>query len=453
MKVLKKIARYVIIFLISLTGILLLFIAFSIAPLDRTPMSETEAYARMMARVDSLDQLVIPRSQGPLSVGFGKVNLTPPFKTATAGYGKRRGMPFTSVHDSVFVRALVLGNKTQRVAIVSADLLIIPPAVTEVLNTKLKSIGFSLDNTFLGAIHTHNSIGNWGKGAAGLLYGAYEDTVVNFIADAIVRSIETASQNLVSSKIYYKQVAMPAPVDNRLLDGGPEDPLTRAIEIQRSDSSRLLLMTYTAHATCLFSADMELSRDYPGRLVDVMEESGYDFSMFMAGAVGSHGCHAPEMGYNCINWMADEISREYLHSKDSLHEVSDPTLYMKRVKLELADPQVKISEKWKVRTWLFRAALGEYPVYLNALRIGDIVMLGVPCDYSGEFNFELDSLARSLHGRIITTSFNGGYIGYVTPVKYYDRKHYETQLMNWYPPGNGEYITYCLEKLARTISK
>ncbi len=67
------------------------------------------------------------------------------------------------MHDSIYVRSLVIDNGTQRVAIVSADLLIIPPTVTALLEMELPTIGFTLDNTYLGATHSHNSIGNWAK--------------------------------------------------------------------------------------------------------------------------------------------------------------------------------------------------------------------------------------------------------------------------------------------------
>ena len=81
------------------------------------------------------------------------------------------------------------------------------------------------------------------------------------------------------------------------------------------------------------------------------------------------------------------------------------------------------------------------------LRIGDLVMLGTPCDFSGEFNASIDSVAHHHGLKTMVTSFNGGYIGYVTPGKYYDVDHYETQLMNWYAPGTGDYIRDCLEKI------
>jgi neutral ceramidase len=451
MPLVKRFLRVLRFILLSLIALLLVFLAVSIAPLDRTPITQYDVYQRMMTRLDSLHQYEIPAPKHAIASGFGKVNITPSFKTATAGYGKRRGKLFSAVHDSIFIRAIVLDNGSQKVAIVSADLLIIPPSVTQLLKTRLPKIGFTMNSTYLGAIHSHNSIGNWAKGAAGLLYGSYEEKVVNLIVDGIIESIKLASENVLPSKIFESKISVPLPVENRLVTDGPEDPYLRSLEIRRSDRTKALLMTYTAHATCLFSADMELSRDYPGKLVDVMEANGYNFVMFMAGAVGSHGCHSPKASYQCIDWMAESISEKFASARDSSEMISDSTLAMVNIPLELGDPQMKISENWKVRSWLFRAAMGEYPVSISALRIGNEIMLATPCDYSGEFDAKLDSVASIHHKHIMVTSFNGGYIGYVTPEKYYDRNHYETQLMNWYPPGNGEYITNCLVKLVEVM--
>ena len=44
------------------------------------------------------------------------------------------------------------------------------------------------------------------------------------------------------------------------------------------------------------------------------------------------------------------------------------------------------------------------------------------------------------------------YMGYITPDKYYDVDHYETQLMNWYGPGNGAYMNKCIEQLILKVA-
>ncbi len=448
---LRTLFRYLLLTVIGIVSFVILFVLFSVAPVDRTPVTELDAYTQMMHQLDTLDIAPVKPDHG-FVVGFGKVNITPAEPISTAGYGSRKGQPYYNVHDSIYIRSMVIDNGAARVAIVAADLLIIPPTVTRVLDAKLRTIGFSLQNTYLGATHSHNSIGHWGEGATKFIYGAYEDSVVQFIADGIVRSISVAMKSGLPATL--RQGAMPVPdaVRNRLIDNGEVDPLLRVIEVERSDSSRLVMMSYTAHATCLSQRTVELSRDYPGMLVDALESRDYDFAMFLAGAVGSHTESAPSANWECMRWMADEITDVFFAQRRTLEVVQDSTLVMTTVPLSLSDPQVKIDPDWKLRAWLFRAAFGEYDTFLTALRIGDVVMLGTPCDFSGEFDASLDSIAQQRGYDAMVTSFNGGYIGYLTPKQYYDVDHYETQLMNWYAPGTGNYVRDCLARLMTAVT-
>jgi len=445
-RILRSVLRGFAVFALLLLFLLLI----SVAPINRSPNRE-HLYQKMESDINALAKP--ERSVHGFSIGFSKENITPNHPTATAGYGRRLGKLSTGVRDSIFVRTIVVENGSERIAIVSADLLIIPPTVTEVLARELPEIGFSLDNTYLTAVHTHNSVGNWGKGLLGILYGSYEDSIVHFIADGIKLSIERALANTLPSTLKEGFIPLKEAVHNRLIHDGPVDSLLRVVEIQRSDSSKLLLMSFTAHATCLYSRDLELSRDYPGKLVDLMEDEGYTFAMFMAGAVGSHTGSAPEQGEPCTDWMASEISRGFLANKAGLTSVSDSTLIMHRVPLLLDDPQAKILKNWRLRPWLFNLVFGDYAQYLTILRLGNIIFMGTPCDFSGEFDRSLDATAADHGLHLMITSFNGGYIGYVTPDKYYDVDHYETQLMNWYGPGNGEYMKRCMEALMVTVIK
>lgn len=446
---LKRVARFILLFLAACLIFIVLFFAISVVPIDRH-VDRTALYTEMKHRIDSLDTDT-PKHPDSFKIGFARENMTPSYRTATAGYGKRMGRLFESVHDSIYVRTMVIDNGVNRVAIVSADLLIIPPTVTEVLEKELPKIGFTLDNTYLGAIHSHNSIGNWGKGAMTILYGSYDEAVVRFIVDKITASIQRASANMLPAVLKTGAIPLPNAVHNRLIDNGPVDSLLRVVEVHRSDSSKLLLMSFTAHATCLYSNDLQLSRDYPGKLVDTLEGNGYSFVMFMAGAVGSHTSTVPEQGWPCVEDMATAVSQGFLTHRDRLSPIKDSTLVMHRVPLLLGDPQVKVSRDWRLRPWLFNWAFGDYPEYLTVLRLGSVVMVGTPCDYSGQLDPALDSLAASHGLSAMVTSFNGGYIGYVTPTEYYDEDHSETQLMNWYGPGNAEYMEDCLERLMMTV--
>jgi hypothetical protein len=446
----RKFLRFIGITLGTVVALVLILAVIAIVPGE--PHAD---YARLSEKMnDSIEKANTDTARvgGSFAVGFSKVSLTPPEPAATAGYGKRLGKQYKSIHDSVYVRCLVIDNGVRRVAIVSADLLIIPPSVTALLEQELPGIDFSLDNTYLGATHSHNSIGNWARGIPGVLYGSYKRSIVRFITDQIKISIYEAAKNLQPAVIKMDSVSMPEGVYNRVTDGGPVDPMLRFLKIERTDSSKLLLLSYTAHATCLFSRDLQLSGDYPGKLTQLLESKGYALAMFMAGAVGSHGPAAPEPSWHCVDWMAAQISEKVQSPDIRWHNVTDSTIEMHRVPLALGDAQPEILPDWSLRPWVFRVGFGEYPTFISALRIGNIVFLSTPCDFSGEFNFSIDALAASENVFPIVTSFNGGYIGYLTPEKYHDIDHYETQIMNWYGSGSGEYVKEALEKLMLSVT-
>jgi hypothetical protein len=447
LRILKKISRIALRVFLGLLGCIVVFLIFAIGRVDRTPASEFEGYKKTFQEVDQFNFKINIPQDSLLLVGFSKINLTPAEPVALAGYGNRKGKHYTKVADSVFVRTMVIDNGVSKIAIVTADLLLIPPKVTETLQKKLPSIGFSIENVFLGATHTHNSIGNWGEGAAGFIYGAFDEEMIDFIAYRIIESVQGANKRKVQSRLKFGKVSNSDAVENRLIKGGPEDPYLRLLEVQRDDSVKLLLMTYSAHATCLYSRDLELSADYPGKLVSEVEKSGYDFAMFMAGAVGSHKPAAPKSGWVCFDWMADELLKSIHQSKEKFVPVKNSTISTSRIQLHLSDPQVKLSNNFAVRSWVFRTALGEYPVYINTVRVGDLTLMGVPADFSGQFSSSLDSIAALNSINLITTSFNGGYVGYLTPGKYYENKYFETQFMNWYAPGTGEFVSDVMKKI------
>ena len=131
----------------------------------------------------------------------------------------------------------------------------------------------------------------------------------------------------------------------------------------------------------------------------------------------------------------------------TLNPVEDQGIGFHRVPLLLGKQQIKVLPNWRVRQWLSLWLMGEHVPSLTVLHLGNLVMLGAPCDYSGLLTGPLYQEAREKNKFAFVTSFNGGYIGYITPDEYFDVERYETQTMNWYGPGNGSYIQACLNKM------
>ena len=76
-----------------------------------------------------------------------------------------------------------------------------------------------------------------------------------------------------------------------------------------------------------------------------------------------------------------------------------------------------------------------------------MLLLGTPCDFSGELALQLQSSWHKEELEIVCTSFNGDYIGYVVPQKYYFLNEYETQVMGFYGLYTAPYMTEMLRRL------
>jgi neutral ceramidase len=424
----------------------LLFVAVTVAPVDETLPANQPFYTDMLDRIDSLTGVSPPTDTGKLAVGFGKASITPSYPTATAGYVKRKGKPFSGIRDSVCVRTIALQQAGRLYFVISLDMLIVPPLLYEQLASNLPLSGYSINQVFLGATHTHNSIGQWDDSMVGEIYaGDYHTALMDFLVQQIVQSIKMAKADLKPAAIHYGAIAVREAVTNRLIRNGPVDSLLHVVEVNREDGTKGILTSFTAHATCLSSADLRLSRDYPGELVDLLESNGYSFAMFMAGAVGSHAPIREKDGDTKIKKMGDLLFAA-VH-RASLKPAGEQWIQLVWVPLSLGMQQVKVLPGWRVRSWLSERVMGEHKAYLSMLKIGNLVMLGTPCDFSGMLTLPVYQQAEKQELHAFITSFNGGYIGYITPDSYYNLDKYETQTMNWYGPGNGSYLQDCLKRM------
>jgi neutral ceramidase len=428
-------------------GVMLLLVLLAmpvlLTTIDHTPVKQMPYYQDWKREIADFDAHTSDSVEN-LRTGWAKINITPDVPRSMAGYGKRSFKPYESVNDSVYIRVMFLTNGLNKAFIVSSDLLITPPSVVTLLEQKLKATDIPIDQIYFGATHTHSSVGGWGGKVTGMLFaGSYDAQIVENLAEAMFAAVIQARQHPVETQVIYHEAIDSLHVRNRLVGSeGAIDPEIRSIEFNTSNGSRAILSTYAAHSTILSASNMVLSRDFPGVLVDTLEGKQYDFAMYMAGAVGSM---APQVtGKDDLDRMKKQVQGidSAMHNSVRVSTTQkQPVLQAATLKFPLREPTPRISASWNVglRTWVFKSLFGDYEPQIKVLRIGHILMVGMPADYSGELIPELDIYAKSKGLDLIVTSFNGGYIGYVTPDRYYDRDLYETVIMNWYGPYNGAY--------------
>ncbi|GAB3932138.1 neutral/alkaline non-lysosomal ceramidase N-terminal domain-containing protein [Larkinella terrae] len=434
---------------LGLIAAILLFLAVSLAPVDDQPYRKTDYYH--YTRQQLLDLAPPPNPTAGLRAGWAKVNLTPSFTTPTGGYGARKGKHWTTVSDSIYVRTFVLNNGNTKVAVIALDLLITPPTVTEQLKKRLPEIGFRWENVFTGAIHSHNTLGGWAPGLVGELFaGDFDQRVVDHITDAVLKSIVLAEKQLAPVEVGFSEIDAPDLVYNRMNDEGKVDGEIRLLKLKKNTGESALLCTFGGHATIFRAADYQyLSRDYPGALVDRLEKQSGGFVAFMAGSVGSTGSKTKpgKDEFATIRTYADTLTARISPTLPKLKTKPDSTLELLTLPLQLREPQARVTDDWRVRGWFFHTVYGDYPSDLKALRIGRTVLLGTPCDFSGELVAELRQQADRKGLNLMVTSFNGGYVGYITPDKYYHKEAYETLTMNWFGPENGAYFVEMMKGL------
>jgi len=437
MKFLKILAKTILIIVILMA--ILFLVLFK--KIDRTPYNQTEHYKKWKFELSNFKPVKL-NSNEDFQVGWSKVNITPPAPGPMAGYGNRRGKFYESVHDSVFVRVISIKNQNKEVFLLSADLLIIPPNVTTLLYKKLDSLGMSKENFHLSATHTHNSIGGWGETITGKLFaGKYNPEIENFLVDKFLEAILNSKKNQIAARIIYAEAVDNEDIRNRLgLEGGKVDPEIRTLLINRKDGSRGHLVSYGAHSTILDSQTMLLSRDYSGVLVDSLEKNRVQFAIFMAGAVGSMGpVPRGNDDFDELNNQAMSIIKKLPNVYADSLEISDLQSYS--LSLPLRKPNPKIFKNWGLRSWVFDILFGKAENNISITKINNTLMIGLPCDFSGELMANLDLYAKQKGLDLIVTGFNGGYIGYVTDDAHFDKELYETTTMAWYGYQNGAYFS------------
>ncbi|MFD2999602.1 neutral/alkaline non-lysosomal ceramidase N-terminal domain-containing protein [Pontibacter toksunensis] len=433
--------------------LLLLFPACIVQRIDRTPYQETDYYKETLANLNSGPATVT--TGDTLEVGWAKVNITPPAPAPLAGYGKRLGMDYKEVHDTAWVRTFAFDNGQTEAYFVSLDLLIVPMLILQELEKEYPKLGLKPEQVYLSATHSHTSFGGWGrKIGIKLLAGDYEKEIVQQLTQQIVQSIQLARKNLEPTRIGYGSANAASLVNNRLTKSREDrDTELRFLKFERPDGTIAILSFFSAHPTTLPSMQPILSRDYPGVLVDDLEER-VEFAAFSAGAVGSHSpVYFQREPFEGAEEVGERLAALLRHE---LHQVETSfirTLGYNRVPLLLPEPQWRISKNLRLAPTLFNWLFGKHPAYVTSLQIGDVVLLGAPADYSGEFMDELMYTATQEGLQVIATSFNGGYIGYVTPAEHYNLDKYETRSMSFFGPHSGDYLTEVLQLLLRQHDK
>lgn len=419
-----------------------------IGPIDRTSLSEQPFYKSMRAQLDSL-QFATSVSKNQLKAGWIKINITPEQSMPMAGYRLRDN--FESVHDSLYARVMVLNAADHPIYLISVDLLLFPP----ILKQKLEDHFNATQNRpflYLGATHTHNGIGCWHDSVVGnIVLGNYSESWVEETKDKIITAIAITEGSLLPASISYWESDAREYAENRLKPGAPHDGMLRGIKLTRSDSTQSHLISFSAHATSISKKSKSLSGDYPAAVIDSLTKATNSFGIFMAGMVGSHrltGIRQEE--FDLVAEAGGVISKK-IESASTPNKMDSVQFVTAHVPIQFGPSQLRITKDWKLRDWIFSWLVNPLQGELTYLQINDIILIGTPCDFSGEiFIKHINEIAEQQNKKVIITSFNGDYVGYITEDEHYETLEKEEVMgLNWVGPYYGNYFTEMINTLLK----
>jgi len=390
-------------------------------------------------------------SAGDLRAGAARVDLTPPLdiKPTLGGYGARMSKPAEGVHDRVFAKALVLSDGPQRFALVTADVLAFPPGFKAAVVEALAGAGWKSEHLLLLPSHSHTSIDMSAlhtKNTLGIpQIGVFHQKLFDLTVARLAQVVTDAGKDLGPVAVGTQRVALPGWNRNRRKGNTACDPDLTVTRIDRSDGRPLaVLVQFTAHPTFMAPQDMTFSGDFPGHLQRTMEALiGQGVSvMFYNGAQGDQSPVArPDSGGNWEKaerfgremgiraWREWEKIRPSPSAALAFHAevIPLPAHAWHADFMKTGGAEYGISEKLAAR---FLSVLFPAKTHSTALRLGDLLIVGVPGEMTAELGISLKSRVREATGapHVVVGGLADEWISYILSPEQYRKGGYEASV-------------------------
>lgn len=452
----------------ALIVIIIILLFGALDNVDYSPYFNSNYYNKTRLRLDSISGR-LSLAKGEVQVGFGKENITPGLgaeednpetgvfkEIPLAGFGSRKGTFSKGIHDSLFVKAVAIRVEEQLLVLVGSDMLIVPSNISEgVSRIVSEKMGINRNQLFFSATHTHSSVGAWSGGYVGKEFaGSFNPNVVQWLIQQFSKAIENAIEDLKPGKIGSGSFEASDFISNRLVGEIGEKNSEFIFMIARQNSGkRAILGSFDAHATTLGGWNMQISADYPGYWQRKLESEGFDMAVFFAGSVGSHSPRSKGDKFEKSKYIGEALADSVLEYV-VLTELRD-NIGLASISLRMNLPEFHIRVSDGVR--LDPAIGGKlFPpigdAYIQAARIGDLIWVTSPGDFSGEMAIGYKNAMNKEGYKALVTGFNGAYVGYIIPGKYYHLNEYESRLMSWFGPNMGPYNDEMMRRMMQKLT-
>jgi neutral ceramidase len=407
-----------------------------------------------------------------LMAGAARADITPDVKAMApvvqGGYGARMGKPAVGVHDQVYARALAISDGEHRVCIVSMDLTGVPDNLHRDLVERLgKELGLDYGSLLICATHTHSSQGNMSPVPPFIaaIFGPYNEKLYAFVRDRTEQAVREAIANMRPAQIAIASRDVPGFNHNRRGEQGnkiTDDQMTVLYAHTPQKEPIGMAVFYTAHGTVLDSDNLLISGDWPGAMERAIESA-------MPGVVAMHingaeGDMAPSTKFGStfasVEFYGAALAERAVELADSAKSQSEVKVASAWEDLKLPKPEVSpafmeiTGKEYHITKEMAESLASQVTVPsvpIEALRIDDLMVAGMPGEAITELGLELKQRAKKIGAKYaVVAGLAGRGVSYILSEEQYKRGGYEAS-MSFYGPKLGEITVNALTGLMKKV--
>lgn len=388
---------------------------------------------------------------GICRAGFAKADLTPGPGVFLAGYAAREG-PAKGFRDPLFAHAMVMEDGEQTLAILNLDLLEVTSELTLALRQRIYEVcGIPSDHVFISATHTHSGplVAEW--------FGQQpERETIELILASSSQAVQEAQRNLEPVQVLRGNKVVPGIAkDRRSLQESPDTSL-QVLGFYAGECLKGCIVNFALHPTILGADNLLYSADYPGYIrSSIAKEHSHCQTLVLNGAAGNIN-----IGYSADASALGEVAnfRTFAKAKEVGEALAEKALQalktgtpMQDFKLKvgqivsplalkvlpsLADLEEEIAHLQGIQK-IYRECLrdaikklavegkSELLVELQALRLGETTLLGIPGEPFAEIGLALKEDWPET--QVMVVGYTNGYLGYLPTPAIYLEGGYEAE--------------------------
>lgn len=365
----------------------------------------------------------------PLYAGVSETDITPPIGVEMSWYS---GEPQTclGIHDPLFARALVLENGSQRIVLVTADLLGLPvPLATEIREAVAEQIGTRSASVMLHCSHTHGGPNTGTHAGIGKIDAPYLDILQRKLSGVA----KQAADSLQPAHLTYGEASAQIGINRRqsLPDGqttmgrnwaGLVLPTVQTLCVNGADGRLFaMLFSHACHPTTLPETNRHITAEWPGSAVAQLKarfrreaaDAGVRedaLPIFLQGCSGDIG-PIREGSWEAMADNGRQIAEAAHSARWNAHGRQEETLRAEEITLLL--PALDSNET--------------VPFAIQHLQLGGIHVLGFPAEMFAQYQQDFSTQSFSA---VLSLGYSNGCVGYIPTAAEYARGGYEVSEAN-----------------------